>query len=239
MPNIHNYMFNSLVEKYNIASEDLKFIMSVIKPIINHKEFIRRCTQEFLHHDKLTLGYHLMEDMFVSFLICKKKELPDYQIRIVLLIAMMHDLYETPWQNNTELKEKSIFHKHGFRHPVEAAINSAYWFPELFKEEKNAEILIDGIIHHMYPLPVIHIDYDNYQNLEIQNIQVFDKLDERLKDMIIKSTNRSVIGQVSFSKTLYLEGKIVSKADKISSMDNFSGLSSVLALLTGRNKNLN
>lgn len=231
-------LLSNLVKKYKINNDDLSYIMDIIKPIITHEEFLKRCTEEFLHHDELTLGYHLLEDMFVSFLLCKKKNLLKEQVRNVLLIAMMHDLYELPWQNNIESKSKRFFHKHGFRHPIEAAINSAFWFPEFFEDEQNAEILIDGIIHHMFPLPVLSINYDNYKNLEIKNIKIFDKLDDGLKDIIIASANRSVIGPVSISSSLYIEGKIVRKADKLSSLDNFSSISGILALLTGNNRHI-
>lgn len=227
-----------LFKKYNIELKDQSFINEVISPMYTHKEFIRRTTEEFLHHDKLTLGYHILEDVIVSFLICQKKKLNRKQIKTVLLIAMMHDLYELPWQNNEAAKTRVLFHKHGFRHPIEAAINSLTWFPELFKDKRKAEIILDGIIHHMYPLPVLSINYNNYKNLEIKNIELFEKLDKEYQEMIIKSAGRKKIGCISIASTLYVEGKIMRKADKISSLDNFESISGILALVTGKNKHL-
>lgn len=227
-----------LFKKYDIELKDQIYIRKVITPIYTHKEFIRRASQEFLHHDRLTLGYHILEDAIVSFLICKKKNLDRKQIKTVLLIAMMHDLYELPWQNNIAAKTKKLFHKHGFRHPIEAAINSLTWFPEFFKNKKNAEIIIDGIIHHMYPLPVISINNNNYKNFEIKNIDKFEKLDKVYKDMIFASASRKRIGCISLASTLYIEGKIMRKADKIASLDNFESISGLLALITGKNKHL-
>lgn len=236
--NIGKKMLEYLFNKYDINNTDQEYIISVIKPIYEHKEFIRRSTSEFLHHGNLTLGYHILEDMIVSFKLCRKKNFTDKQTRTVLLIAMMHDLYELPWQNNAAANSRHFFNKHGFRHPIEAAINAVTWFPELFNDDHLSQIIIDGIIHHMFPLPVQSVNYDNYKDLELKNLQSFENLDKKFKDMIIASTNRRKLGCVSFSGTLYDEGKIMRKADKISSLDNFDSLSGVTALVTGKNRSI-
>lgn len=227
-----------LFKKHQINSSEQEFIISVVKPIYEHREFLKRSTSEFLHHDNLTLGYHILEDMIVSFKICKKKKFSEKKTKIVLLIAMMHDLYELPWQNNDAFRTKHFFNKHGFRHPIEAAINAITWFPELFDDDEISSIMLDGIIHHMFPLPVLSINYNNYKKRELRNIQAFENLDKKYKDMIIKSTSRKRIGCISFSRPFWIEGKVMSNADKISSLDNFSSIHGVLALVTGNNKNI-
>ena len=81
----------------------------------------------------------------------KKNNLLDLELAVK--IAMMHDLYEEPWQNRHH-KVSNFFHLHGFRHPIEASINAAYWFKDEFRDIERARKIIDGIVHHMYPLPV-------------------------------------------------------------------------------------
>ena len=41
--------------------------------------------------------------------------------------------------------------KHGFIHPIEAVVNAITWFPNIFLDEHDSLMIIDGIIHHMYP----------------------------------------------------------------------------------------
>ena len=45
---------------------------------------------------------------------------------------MMHDLYTIPWQNNNNIKKSKLVLRHGFAHPLEAAINSMVWFKKEF-----------------------------------------------------------------------------------------------------------
>jgi hypothetical protein len=149
---------------------------------------------------------------------------------------MLHDLYTLPWQNSN--KYTKFFHKHGFRHPIEASINAAYWFPEYFKNKKNAEIIIDGIIHHMFPLPVSSIKDDKIENIEIENYDLFLKLDDDIRKIILKSIQRKRLSSISLTRSLYKEGRIMSKADKRVALGEIKNFSSAKALLTGKNKKI-
>ena len=48
--------------------------------------------------------------------------------------------------------KKILRNKHGFVHPIEAVVNAITWFPQYFKTKEKTVIIIDGIIHHMFPL---------------------------------------------------------------------------------------
>ena len=150
---------------------------------------------------------------------------------------MFHDLYELPWQNSGLIKSR-IQNRHGFTHPIEAAINAVTWFPEYFQNEDEATILIDGIIHHMYPFPVRSLK-EGFMETELNNLEKINNLPINLKNIIINSSSRKNIFRVSFSKSLYNEGRIVAKADKIVALrkekPNFN---TYMASITGKNLNL-
>lgn len=229
---------NSIFDKYNINIEDREDIIKIIRPIVRHPEFIKRLTHEFLHHDKVTLGYHILEDTVVTFNLCKKKMLTKEQTEIAMKIAMLHDLYVEPWQNNEKAKNNKLLNKHGFRHPIEAVVNAITWFPEFFKDDNEAMIIIDGIIHHMFPLPVMSVDSTNFMDLQLNNLDSFLKLDDRYKRLIYKSCSRKKFKRLSFAGSSYIEGRLMRKADKLSSLDNFSSIRGVVALVTGKNKHI-
>ena len=153
-------------------------------------------------------------------------------------MAIMHDLYKLPWQNNPESKSKKFMNKHGFRHPIEAVINSIKWFADEFKNDKEAKIIIDGIVHHMWPLPVRVLSNIDENNLELKNYKALENLSKKHQQMIIESSNRCKIGSLSFAKSKYIEGRILSKADKKVSFKQFESITSILALITGKNKKL-
>ena len=156
--------------------------------------------------------------------------------RLAVITAMFHDLYEKPWQNS-EIKKKVFRNAHGFTHPIEASINAIIWYPEYFKNRKEAEIIIDGILHHMFPFPLRSIK--NFEELELNNYNKIKKIDDDLLEMIIKSSNKNKLFNVSFKKSIYLEGKLVSKADKIVSMlKDITSFNALLACLTGKNPDL-
>ena len=236
--NTRRKIVNDIFNKYNINSVDRDIIVEVIKPIVSHPEFKRRLTHEFLHHDKVTLGYHILEDTIVTFNLCKKKKLTKEQTEIAMKIAILHDLYVEPWQNNPTAKDDKLFNKHGFRHPIEAVVNAITWFPELFTDDNEAIIIIDGIIHHMFPFPVMSVDSSNYRDLQLNNLDAFLKLDDKYKNLIYKSCSRKKIKRLSFASSNYIEGKLMRKADKISSLDNFSSLRGIIALITGINSHI-
>jgi hypothetical protein len=234
----YNTIVESIYNKYNILDSDAFIISNVINEFIGHPEFKRRMSNEFLHHDKTTLGYHILEDTVVTYKLCKKKNLSDKETTIALKIAMMHDLYVSPWQNNISAKDNKFFNKHGFRHPLEAVINAITWYPEMFQNEREAKIIIDGIIHHMYPLPVRVINSSNFMDIELNNLEYFIKLDKKYKNMIYDSCNRCRLANISLARTRYIEGTLMRKADKISSLDNFTSIKGILALVTGVNNKI-
>ena len=229
----------TLFDKYSLSQTDREYILSIITIIFDHEEFQRRMTKEFMHHSDISLGEHIIEDTIITYLMSKKYEnINDYNTELALKVAMLHDLYCVPWQNNKNAKEVRFFNKHGFRHPIEAAINALYWYPELFEDEKESRIILDGIIHHMYPLPVQRFYENDYNELELNNYELLNIISKRNKELIYESTNRNVIKNISISKSIYKEGRIMSRADKKASVREIKNISSGIALLTGHNESL-
>ena len=229
---------NNLIDKYNLDGDNKIEFLSIIMPIVSHSEFQRRMTNEFLHHSNITLGEHIIEDAIVTYLLCKNTK-KNININLAVKIAMFHDLYTIPWQNNKKnTKVKKVSNKHGFRHPIEAVVNAYSWYPDEFNNEKDAEIIIDGIIHHMYPLPVVRVKESNYNSIELRNYEEFKKLPNNIKNLIIKSSNRRKLFKLSFCKSKYNEGRIMSKSDKKVSFHQIKNVSSATALVTGKNKSL-
>lgn len=232
---------NDILDKYSLDEKDKEELRKIIFPIVNHYEFKKRITNKFPHHGSITLGEHIIEDAVLTYKLSKKEKLKNKNIRIDLavLIAMFHDLYTIPWQNNKDAKVKHFFHKHGFRHPIEAVINSINWYPNYFKDSNDSKVIIDGILHHMYPLPVMRLDYKKLDYYEIKNISMFKDISSDNQTYIIDSLNRKKIGPVSLSRSKYLEGRIMSKADKKVSRKQIKNFQSFKALLTGHNKKIN
>lgn len=229
-----------LLNKYNLTGEEQEELLSIIEPIYIHKEFQRRLTNEFSHHDTITLGEHIIEVTITSYILAKKySKKKSINLDLCLKIAMFHDLYTEAWQNNLN-PSKKFFNKHGFRHPIEAVININNWFPEYFESEENSKIIIDGIVHHMFPLPVRRFVDSDENLLELKNYEYIKNMVEINKQVLIDSSNRFRIGQISFTPSAYIEGRIVSKADKIVSIKNIrqSNFKGVTALVTGKNKTL-
>ena len=225
---------DSIIDYY-LSKEEKEEFLNIINSIYTHNEFIRRNTKEFLHHADVTLGKHIIEVACLTYKKAKKKK--NIKIDLAVKIAIMHDLYELPWQNNEEARVNHFYNKHGFKHPLEACINSIIWFNDSFDNDENAKIIIDGIIHHMYPLPV-RACTKNENDMELKNSNNFKKLDNKYKNMIIESTSRKKIGHYSICKSRYKEGRLVSKCDKIVSFSQIKNINSLLALITGKNKSI-
>ena len=224
-----------IFNKYNLNDSEKEELYKIIFPIFRHEEFQKRLGDSFKHHGDITLGMHILEDTVLTYLLAKKivRKNQNFRIDLALKIAMLHDLYTYPWQNSG-LKTKKFFNKHGFRHPLDATINAISWYPELFQDDYESEIIIDGILHHMYPLPVKILDY----NIELLNDELLNNLDEKYKKMIIKSLSRHKMGGISWSRSSSKEGKLVAKADKKASIKQIKNFSSAKALITGKNKSL-
>lgn len=230
---------NRRLDLNKFSSEDKEEFWSIIKPIFEHEEFQRRLNaKEYAHHGTTSLGTHIISDAMVTYIIAKKYRVKKATFRhdLAILIAMFHDLYELPWQNSGRIQSR-FTNKHGFTHPLEAAINASTWFPNYFEDLEDAKIIIDGIIHHMYPLPVRALDNTD---AELNNYDKWDNLNDDIKGLIKLSSNRNKIGSVSLSATKYIEGKLVSKADKLVTIksDKLS-FKAYQALLTGKNSDLN
>lgn len=230
-----------LLNRYPLSNHGKEELLNMIYPIYMHDEFQRRMTKEYLHHNEKVLGQHILEDTITTYILSKKEcQNPKYRLDLAVTIAMLHDLYSLPWQNNPEAKVEKFTNKHGFRHPIEAAINSLIWYPYLFTKEQETTKILDGIIHHMFPLPVARLIENESNSLELKNFKYMKNLNEHDKKILIDSSNRGSIGRLSFSPSIYAEGRIVNKADKLTSIMDFSGsnMVSIPSLLTGKNKKL-
>lgn len=234
-----------IFDKYNLNSESREELLKIITPIFSHPEFQKRMTDAYLHHDRITLGEHIIEDTIVTYILSKKyiakKKNTNFNISLALKISMLHDLYTYPWQNNKNFKSKKIYNKHGFRHPIEAVINASIWYPEIFSNNVEAKIIIEGITHHMFPLPVRRYHISNNNSLELKNFNLTKEMNENLNKILELSSNKRILGPFSFQKKISIEGKLMRKADRRVSYDNFKrskSIKGILALLTGRNGNL-
>jgi len=235
-------ILNKILNIYGLNGEDRERFIKIINPIYRHKEFQIRMTNKFLHHGEITLGFHIIEDAVVTYLIScnyiREHSDVNFDINIAVIIAMLHDLYVVPWQNNDEAKTYKFFNKHGFRHPIEAVINATCWFPQLFENLNDAKKIIDGIVHHMFPLPVLVFKMSDINTLELKNFDLLDNVPIHVKRMLVKTTKRGKIGGISISRSRYIEGRIMAKADKKVSIREIKDVSSAKALLTGHNKKI-
>ena len=231
-----------ILNNYKFDDKSCRDFMEIIKPIYLHKEFQRRFSNEFLHHGNITLGEHIIEDAVVTYKMAlkylKKYHNNSFDLKIAVVIAMLHDLYNVPWQNNKLAKTYKFLNAHGFRHPIEAVINAFTWYPSLFENMDDARKIIDGIVHHMFPFPVRVFKSGDKNLLELKNYELLDSMPIYIKEILAQSTNRGKVGKLSFARSKYKEGKIMSKADLRVSMKQIKNLSSATALITGKNKKL-
>lgn len=238
----------NIAQKYHLTTSQFQELWMIIEPIFIHTEFQRRMTDEYPHHDLVTLGEHIISDTIVTYILSKKQK-TDYNLKTALHISMFHDLYTLPWQNNKENKRYKLFNMHGFTHPIEAVVNAATWYPTYFEKESESKKIVDGVIHHMYPFPVRAVDKND---MELNNATSYEKLPNSIKEQIKDSTSRGNIrfsflskgkneflkGTVSLSRSLYKEGNVMSKADKIVSFKKDFTINGAIACVTGYNKNL-
>ena len=232
------YLFH-LLDKYKLNDSEKKEILTIIDPIYSHDEFQKRMTDDFPHHNTVTLGQHILEVTIMTYILHKKHN-SKTRLDLALKIAMCHDLYTSPWQNDPEGKKDKFFNKSGFRHPIEAAINAITWYPQIFNSKDDAKIIIDGIVHHMFPLPVSKFKNSKNNILQLRNFDYIKDLDPQIKKILIKTSNRVSNSKVSFCPSAYKEGRLISKADKIVSCHNFKNVNfeGIKSLVTGKNKNL-
>lgn len=226
-----------IMDEYKIGRKEQNEILKVIKPICLHPEFQKRFSKDYPHHGNTSISKHILEDTIKTYVISKKKRKKNFSIEMAMYIALFHDLYMVPYQNNKEAKVNKFKNIHGFRHPVEAVVNSYSWYPDIYKKY-DANILIDGIIHHMYPFPVMVVT-DNIDNsMELKNYDLYQKLPDDIKNIMIEVTKRRRIGAFSIARSKYREGRIMSRADKYVSIKQLKNIYDWIALLTGKNKGL-
>lgn len=225
----------SIINKCKLKENEKEEFLSIINDIYYHDEFQIRMTDKFIHHGKVTLGEHILTDAVHSYKKAKKisDKNKEINIPICVKIAMMHDLYTLPYQKNPENKANSFFHNHGFRHPIEAVINANNWFPEMFCDKKESKMLIDGILHHMWPFPAS--SYSDLDKMELKNYHLYNNLTDDNKEIIDNSLKRAKLKSLSFSRPKYSEGKIVSKIDKKVSLKEFNTIKE-LKLILGMDK---
>lgn len=229
-----------ILDRYKIEENDREELLSIMKPILVHPEFQNRFRNDFPHHGTISVSEHMIEDAIKTYLLSKiyimKKNNNNYNWKEAVYIALFHDLYTVPWQNNKESKVNKFMNLHGFRHPVEAVINSYTWYPDIYKKYDYDKI-IDGIVHHMFPLPVIILT-DGNNNRELKNYDLFLKLPDKIKSTLIDSTHRKCLGIFSITRSKYMEGRIMSKADKYVSIRQLKNIYDWISLVTGKNKSL-
>ena len=233
----YNKDIENLLKKYHFTEEDREDFWKIIEPIYSHPEFQRRLDSSlFPHHGKKSLGDHIVSDAIVTYVIASKKKRhgKDVDVSLAVIIAMFHDLYELPWQN-AKIVKNHIVNKHGFTHPLEAIVNAYTWFPEYFEDDERAMKIVDGVIHHMWPFPVRAID-TTFSAAELNNLNKLDNLDNRIRNIIIKSSTRKEIRHISFSRSISIEGRIVSYADtKVSIGKELKSAYAIIAIITGIN----
>ena len=238
----NNIELYRILNKQNLNDYEKDELLNIIYFIYEHDEFQRRMTSVFAHHGEITLGSHIIEDTVVTYILSKKylnkNQTYNYNLNAAVKISMLHNLYTVHWQNNPNAKTNSFLHKHSYRHPIESVINANSWYPNIFDNEDEAKILIDGIVHHMFPAPVISFNDTLENQTELKNFELVGKLNNDVKQILVKSSNRNKIGSLSFSKSIYPEGIIMSNADKKVSFSQFKDIDSVVALVTGYNKKL-
>ncbi len=240
----YNEKCNPIFLKYHLRKSDIKAIYSIIGDVFFHEEFQRRLTDEFPHHGNITVGEHIMEVTVVTYILIKKYNL-NVNMEYALLIAMLHDMYTRPWQN-TGIKKKSFLHKHGFVHPIPAALNTCKLYEHLFKTPDGkidifkSRVILDGIIHHMFILPVASLDDSLENKFEIDNYETIKEINPELLAIIYESCQRCKIDklEVSLCPSMYPEGNVVSVADKYVSVHQLENLESTIALLGFSNPNV-
>ena len=217
---------------YGFTLPEQEDFTKIVRPIISHPEFEKRCTDNFPHHGNTTLGEHILKDAMITYRLANiyKSKHPnmDISVKTAVVIALFHDLYTNPWQNVDN--ENPLYEKHGFMHPIEAVINAYDWYPEYFDDEEISKKIIDGVLHHMYPFPVRKIN----DEIEINEKKITDF---KFYDVLVHST-KSKRENLCFKKATFIEGKLVSKADKLVTIKEIKNISSLVALVTAKNKSI-
>ena len=65
-------IFKMYCQQYKLNNYKSKKLLSIIRPICYHKEFLKRLQTPFWHHDIKTLGEHIICDAIVTYKIIDK-----------------------------------------------------------------------------------------------------------------------------------------------------------------------
>lgn len=114
----------------------------IVYPILTSKIFFKRRT--FRHHGDITVYEHCIHVSRMSYRIAKKLHL-DY--KSAAIAGLLHDLYTTPWQEDTT--KKPFFEQHGFTHARDALKNSQRYFGNYLNPK-----IENAILRHMFPLNI-------------------------------------------------------------------------------------
>ena len=114
--------------------------MSIVKPILENEEFLKR--KNYPHHYQESVYDHVLRVSYDCYRIGKKWKM-DY--KALAIAGLLHDFYDKPWQSDFE--KKPLFQKHGFVHAEQARMNALKYFPDLMNDKIG-----DMIKTHMFPL---------------------------------------------------------------------------------------
>lgn len=220
----------AIFDYYKLTEEEKYLYSQIAKPIIENYEFQKRLSKEFKHHGDETLGMHIITDSILAYKLTRgilaRRSDAKLSPEDTLIMSLFHDLYTFPWQN--AVKKSKVIDRHWYVHPIEAALNSMEWFPEYFCCESE-EKYVDGIVHHMYPVPVRKIDGEN---IELNNAYLL--ANERYFELL-KNSTRSFLDGVSLRPANSEEGRILCYADKLAAFHEVKDVRSAIICFTGKN----
>lgn len=127
-------------EKYNITDPEY---YNCIKDLLETD--IVQEMDKYIQHGSTTTLDHCIAVSYLAYRAAKKMDL-DYIS--VARAGLLHDFYLYDWHDQP--KEKNLFKKHGYTHPMKAYKNASKYF-ELNEVEK------DIIVKHMWPLTLRQI----------------------------------------------------------------------------------
>lgn len=201
-----------IFDKNGLSDEEKDDLFYIIKKIVVHPEFIKRMNRIIVSKTKKPLGERILTDACITYLLCKNKR--KVNVSVAVKIAMFHDLYPVRRKKSKKVETSKFRNKHGFRHPIEAVINAYNWYPELFPNNLETKMIIDGIIHHMFPIPVTKVKNFKLNANELNNYDETKNLPKYIIDDIVESTERGSLINFSLTRSKYKEGRIVYEAER-------------------------